>query len=158
MAQNTRAGEWKTKLRLQHQLRSIVLRQNEPNREGALFSLLRIENASQANFGRLLDDDGERGVWKVAGVAASTVQTIWKAHGLAPHRFRQFKLSYDPRFVEKLHDIVGLYVSERQTSYSFTTRVVSNDTKPCPWSCRSMRVPLVGVVGGMHFVVCKGLN
>jgi transposase len=47
----------------------------------------------------------------VVGVAASTVQMIWKAHGLVPHRFRRFKLSNDPRFVEKLHDIVGLYVS-----------------------------------------------
>jgi len=52
-----------------------------------------------------------RAMAKVAGVAASTVQTIWKAHGLVPHRFRQFKLSNDPRFAEKLHDIVGLYVS-----------------------------------------------
>ncbi len=52
-----------------------------------------------------------RAMAKVADVAASTVQTIWKAHGLVPHRFRQFKLSNDPRFVEKLHDIVGLYVS-----------------------------------------------
>ncbi len=52
-----------------------------------------------------------RAMAKVAGVAASTVQAIWKAHGLVPHRFRQFKLSNDPRFVEKLHDIVGLYVS-----------------------------------------------
>ena len=52
-----------------------------------------------------------RAMAKVAGVAASTVQTIWKAHGLAPHRFRQFKLSNDPAFASKLHDIVGLYVS-----------------------------------------------
>jgi transposase len=52
-----------------------------------------------------------RAMAAVAGVAASTVLTIWKAHGLVPHRFRQFKLSTDPRFVEKLHDIVGLYVS-----------------------------------------------
>jgi len=52
-----------------------------------------------------------RAMAKVAGVAASTVQSIWKVHGLTPHRFRQFKLSNDPRFVEKLHDIVGLYVS-----------------------------------------------
>ena len=37
-----------------------------------------------------------RAMAKVSGVAASTVQTIWKAHGLAPHRFRQFKLSNDP--------------------------------------------------------------
>lgn len=52
-----------------------------------------------------------RAMAAVANVAPSTVHAIWKAHGLAPHRFRQFKLSNDPRFVEKLHDIVGLYVS-----------------------------------------------
>jgi transposase len=52
-----------------------------------------------------------RAMAKVTDVAASTVQTIWKTHGLVPHRFRQFKLSNDPAFVEKLHDIVGLYVS-----------------------------------------------
>ncbi|MFC3226792.1 IS630 family transposase [Marinibaculum pumilum] len=45
------------------------------------------------------------------GLAVSTVQKIWKAHGLAPHRWRSFKLSNDPAFVEKLHDIVGLYVA-----------------------------------------------
>ena len=47
---------------------------------------------------------------KAAGVAASTVQGIWKAHGLTPHRWRHFKLSNDPAFAEKLTDIVGLYV------------------------------------------------
>lgn len=36
---------------------------------------------------------------------------IWKAHGLAPHRWRSFKLSTDPAFAEKLYDIVGLYVA-----------------------------------------------
>ena len=36
---------------------------------------------------------------------------IWKAHGLSPHRWRQFKLSNDPAFAEKLADIVGLYVA-----------------------------------------------
>jgi transposase len=51
-----------------------------------------------------------RAMAKVAGVAASTVQAIWKAHGLAPHRWRAFKLSRDPAFVEKLTDIVGLYI------------------------------------------------
>ncbi|MDQ0507335.1 hypothetical protein QOZ94_004158 [Xanthobacter agilis] len=48
---------------------------------------------------------------KVAGLAVSTVQKIWKAHGLAPHRWGQFKLSTDPAFAEKLHDVVGFYVS-----------------------------------------------
>ena len=45
-----------------------------------------------------------------AGLSASTVQAIWKAHGLSPHRWRNFKLSNDPAFAEKLTDIVGLYV------------------------------------------------
>jgi len=45
---------------------------------------------------------------KVAGLAASTVQAIWKADGLSPHRWRQFKLSNDPAFAEELHDIVGI--------------------------------------------------
>ena len=52
-----------------------------------------------------------RAMAKAAGLAVSTVQKIWKAHGLSPHRWRVFKLSRDPAFAEKLHDIVGLYVS-----------------------------------------------
>jgi transposase len=52
-----------------------------------------------------------RAMAKVAGLAVSTVQGIWKAHGLAPHRWRSFKLSNDPAFAEKLHAIVGLYVA-----------------------------------------------
>jgi hypothetical protein len=47
---------------------------------------------------------------KAAGISASAVRRIWKAHGLAPHRWRQFKLSNDPKFVDKLRDVVGLYV------------------------------------------------
>jgi transposase len=44
------------------------------------------------------------------GISVSSVQRIWRAHGLQPHRVRQFKLSTDPRFAEKLRDVVGLYV------------------------------------------------
>jgi len=51
-----------------------------------------------------------RAMAKCAGVAPSTVQGIWKAHGLSPHRWRNFKLSNDPNFVEKLTDVVALYV------------------------------------------------
>lgn len=47
---------------------------------------------------------------KVVGVSVSSVQRIWRAHGLQPHRLRQFKLSNDPQFAAKLHDIVGLYI------------------------------------------------
>ena len=39
------------------------------------------------------------------------MQRIWDAHGLQPHRVRQFKLSRDPQFVEKLTDVIGLYLN-----------------------------------------------
>lgn len=52
-----------------------------------------------------------RAMGKAVGLAASTVRAIWKAQGLSPHRWRQFKLSNDPAFAAKLHDVVGLYVS-----------------------------------------------
>jgi transposase len=52
-----------------------------------------------------------RAMGKAVGLAASTVREIWKAHGLSPHRWRQFKLSNDRAFAEKLRDVVGLYVS-----------------------------------------------
>jgi transposase len=44
------------------------------------------------------------------GTSASAVARIWRAHGIKPHRVESFKLSNDPRFVEKLEDIVGLYL------------------------------------------------
>jgi transposase len=45
-----------------------------------------------------------------SGLSASSVQRIWRAHGLRPHQVRRFKLSNDPKFAEKVEDIVGLYV------------------------------------------------
>lgn len=52
-----------------------------------------------------------RAMAKAAGIAASSGVKIWHDHGLAPHRWRSFKLSSDKAFAEKLHDVVGLYVS-----------------------------------------------
>jgi transposase len=46
-----------------------------------------------------------------AGVSPATVQRIWSARGLQPHRVETFKLSGDPRFEEKLVDVVGLYLN-----------------------------------------------
>ena len=48
---------------------------------------------------------------KAQGVSKSTVQRIWNAHGLQPHRVESFKLSKDKRFVEKLTDVVGVYLN-----------------------------------------------
>ena len=47
---------------------------------------------------------------KATGISVSSVQRIWRAHGLEPHRVRQFKLSNDKAFANKLRKIVGLYV------------------------------------------------
>src|ERR1700741_1813629 len=46
-----------------------------------------------------------------AGVSKSTVQLVWHARGLKPHRVQTFKLSNDPRFEGKLGDVVGLYMN-----------------------------------------------
>ena len=57
-----------------------------------------------------------RGMAKASGVSTSTVHRIWKAFSLQPHRTETFKLSTDPQFVEKVRDIVGLYLSPPQNA------------------------------------------
>jgi hypothetical protein len=63
------------------------------------------------------DPPGETTHWtaglmaKAVGISVSSVQRIWQAHELQPHRVRRFKLSKDPEFVPKLREIVGLYVN-----------------------------------------------
>jgi transposase len=51
-----------------------------------------------------------RGMARAAGLSQSAVSRIWRAFGLKPHRAETFKLSTDPFFVEKVRDIVGLYL------------------------------------------------
>jgi transposase len=62
------------------------------------------------------DPPGETTHWtaramaKTVGIGVVSVQRIWKAHGLTPHRMKTFKLSKDPKFLEKFSDVVGLYL------------------------------------------------
>ncbi len=51
-----------------------------------------------------------RGLAARLGLSQTAVVRIWRAFGLAPHRTEGFRLSADPHFVEKVHDIVGLYL------------------------------------------------
>ena len=51
-----------------------------------------------------------RAMAKTAGISLRSVQRIWQAHQLQPHRIRTFKRSTDPEFATKLEDIVGLYL------------------------------------------------
>ena len=48
------------------------------------------------------------------GVSKSTINNIWRAHNLQPHRTKTFKLSRDPKFLEKMTDVVGLYLNPPQ--------------------------------------------
>lgn len=48
---------------------------------------------------------------KVTGISPTTIGRIWKENGLKPHLERTFKISRDPRFAEKLEDVIGLYLN-----------------------------------------------
>ncbi len=52
-----------------------------------------------------------RSMAKAQGVSEATIRRIWKSHNLKPHLVETFKLSKDKRFLEKLHDVVGLYLN-----------------------------------------------
>jgi transposase len=82
----------------------------------------------------LADPPGETTHWTGRAMAAATgislrsVQRIWAAHGLEPHRVRRFKLSRDPAFAAKLRDVVGLYLEPPAHSL-----VLSVDEKSHVW-------------------------
>jgi hypothetical protein len=63
---------------------------------------------------------------RATGWSEASVRRIGKAHGLKPHLLRTFKLSNDKRFVEKLEDVVGLYLNPPAHA------LVVNDNYSCP--------------------------
>jgi len=56
---------------------------------------------------------------RALGVSHMTVARVWDRHGLQPHRVRTFKLSRDKQFVEKLSDVVGLYLNPPEKALVF---------------------------------------
>jgi len=56
---------------------------------------------------------------KALGTSPSTVSRVWRANGLKPHLARTFKLSNDPQFVDKLIDVVGLYLNPPERALVF---------------------------------------
>jgi len=54
------------------------------------------------------------------GLSATTIRRVWARNGLKPHLRETFKLSRDPRFVDKLHDIVGLYLNPPEHALVFS--------------------------------------
>jgi transposase len=53
----------------------------------------------------------QRSLAEALDVSDSTIGRVWRAHGLKPHLVRTFKISKDPKFVEKLEDVIGLYLN-----------------------------------------------
>jgi transposase-like protein len=56
------------------------------------------------------------------GISKSTVSNLWKSHNIKPHRTSTFKLSRDPKFLEKLSDVVGLYLDQRNAHQAIPQR------------------------------------
>ena len=85
-------------------------------------ALVRLAGVDGLRFPRILDTTlhekpraathwSTRTLAKHLGVSKMAIQRVWKAHGLQPHRLETFKLSRDKQFVEKLRDVVGLYLN-----------------------------------------------
>ena len=55
-----------------------------------------------------------------SGLSKATIQRLWRDHGLQPHRTETFKLSRDPQFIEKLQDVVGLYLDPPEKAVVFS--------------------------------------
>jgi len=60
-----------------------------------------------------------RSAAKLCGISKASVQRVWHANGLKPHLVRTFKLSNDPNFVEKLEDVIGLYMNPPENAIVF---------------------------------------
>jgi putative transposase len=107
-------GKWRTRFAegglngLYEELRPGRPRQIEEERIAALITkTLRSTPRGQTQWSC-------RTMSESVGLSKSTVQRVWTAFGVQPHRQRQFKLSNDPFFVEKVRDIVGLYLHPPQ--------------------------------------------
>ncbi|MCM2319782.1 MAG: IS630 family transposase [Pseudomonas sp.] len=77
-----------------------------------------------------------RNMSKAIGISPASVQRIWRAFGLKPHLERTFKLSTDPAFVDKVQDIVGLYLNPPDKALVLCVDEKSqiqalNRTQPC---------------------------
>ncbi len=80
----------------------------------ATYSLAKIKKIVQATLSskpKGVTQWSCRQMAQAQGVSKSTVSTIWRSHNLKPHRIKSFRLSRDARFLEKLTDVVGLYLN-----------------------------------------------
>ncbi|HEY3458219.1 MAG TPA: IS630 family transposase [Bryobacteraceae bacterium] len=122
LANNQLAAQMKT-------TRATVIKWRQRYQDRGLEGVL--EDAPRSGRKKAINEDKERAIVKatletkpangthwstrsmatVQGVSDTTIQRIWRAHRLQPHRVEKFKFSKDPQFTEKLRDVVGLYMN-----------------------------------------------
>lgn len=81
-----------------------------------------------------------RSLAKQSGLSRSTISRIWRAFGLQPHRSETFKLSKDPLFIDKVRDIVGLYLNPPDRAL---VCVSMRNHRFRPWTGRNRYCPCV---------------
>ena len=104
-------GRWRTRF-AEHRLEGLkkdLPRGGRPRTRDALESAIIRKTTQEAPANAT--HWSTRSLAKELGCTQSMVHRVWKANGLKPHKVRTFKLSNDPRFEEKLVDVVGLYLN-----------------------------------------------
>jgi hypothetical protein len=93
---------------------------------------------------------------RTSGISTSSVQRIWRAFGLQPHRAETFKLSTDPLFVDKVRDIVGLYMSPPSLRGSRPTLALSSapPSDPCSGASTGLRFYYHNLLRLLHSEPC----
>lgn len=93
-------------------VRGVVLDAPRPGRHKRITpeQVARIVNATLTTTPPAATHWSTRTMARAHGVSEKTIRNIWHQHGLQPHRVTRFKLSKDPHFVDKLRDVVGLYL------------------------------------------------
>ena len=81
-----------------------------------------------------------RSMARLSGLSDNTVSRIWRAFALQPHRTETFKLSADPLFIEKVRDIVGLYLTRRTGRWSCAW---TRSPRSKPWTAPGRFCPCV---------------
>ena len=84
------------------------------------------------------------------GVGKSTINNIWQAHHLKPHLVETFKLSRDPKFLEKMTDVVGLYLNPPQQAIVLCV----DEKSPLHASFRPYQFQLAELRAEVEFVSC----
>jgi hypothetical protein len=102
-----------------------------------VFQLHGVDAAGKAVL-TLTEPPGEATHWtgramaNASDVSLRSVQRIWAAHGLQPHRVRRFKLSQDPAFAAKLRDVVGLYLASADCCHPPPPRPIARGPRHLP--------------------------